>query len=99
MRRYLGTIVGNPPSALVGISKAMKALEDRADDFIEFTETSDEVIKSINQADGSAYMAIFVTTSTSYTPPAKYFADAKIEVKRCKKAIELLADMVDVKLA
>lgn len=98
VRRYLGTIVGKNPSGLVGIGKVMKALQDRADDFIEFTETSEEVIKSINQADGSAYMAIFVTTSTSYTPPKKYFDDGKIEVKRCKQAMEQIAAMVDIKL-
>lgn len=98
VRRYLGTIVSNPPSGLVGIGKVMKSLEDRADDFIEFTETSDEVIKSINQADGSAYMAIFVTTSTSYTPPKKYFDDGKIEVKRCKKSMEQIAAMVGIEL-
>ena len=98
VRRYLGTIVSNPPSALVGIKKAMKALEYRADDFIEFTETADEVMKTIDQASGSAYMAIFVTTSTSYTPPQKYFDDGKIEIKRCKKTMEDLATMVDIKL-
>jgi hypothetical protein len=98
VRRYLGTIVGNPPSALVGIGKVMKAFEDKADDFIEFTETSEEVIKTINQADGSAYMSIFVTSSTSYTPPKKYLDEGKIEVKRCKKAMEQLAAMVDIKL-
>lgn len=98
VRRFLGTIVGNPPSPLVGISKAMKALESRADDFIEFTETSDEIMKTIDQASGSAYMAIFVTTSTSYTPPKKYFYDAKIEIKRCKQTMEELANMVDMKL-
>ncbi len=98
VRRYLGTIVSNPPSELVGIGKTMVALEDKADDFIEYKETSEEVIKSINQADGSAYMAIFVTTSTSYTPPKKYFDDGKIEVKRCKAAMEQVADMVGIKL-
>jgi hypothetical protein len=98
VRRQLGTIIGNPPSGLVGISKTMKALEDRADDFIEFTETSNEVITSINQADGSAYMSIFVTSSTSYTPPKKYFDDGLIEIKRCKKTMEDLAKMVNIKL-
>jgi len=98
VRRQLGTIVGNPPSGLVGISKAMKALEDRADDFIEYTETSDEVIKTINQADSSAYMSIFVGSSSSSTPPKQYFDDALIEIKRCKKTMEDLAKMVNVKL-
>lgn len=98
VRRYLGTVVSNPPSGLVGISKTLRALEDRADDFVEYRETADEVIKSINQADGSSYMAIFVTTSTSYTPPQKYFDDAKIEVKRCIEAMKRLADLIDIKL-
>jgi hypothetical protein len=98
VRRYLGTVVGIPPSALVGLGKTMNALSSRADDFIEFTELSEEIIKCIDQASGSAYMSIFVNTSTSYTPPKKYFDDAKIEVKRCKKAMEELAAMVDIKL-
>ena len=90
--------MSNPPSALVGIGKTMKALEVRAEDFIEYTETSDEIMKTIDQASGSAYLAIFVTTSTSYTPPKKYFDDGKIEIKRCKKAMEDLAKMVDIEL-
>jgi len=98
VRRYLGTIVGNPPSPLVGISKVLVALEDRADDFVEYKEMSDELVKSINQADGSAYMSIFVSTSTSYTPPKKYFDDAKVEVKRCKKAMNEVAQMVGITL-
>ena len=98
VRSYLGTIVSNPPSPLVGINKVLKALEDRADDFIEYTELSEEVIKSIQQADGSAYMSIFVMSSTSYTPPQKYFDDAKIEIKRCKKSMSEVASMVGIKL-
>jgi len=43
-------------------------------------------------------MAIFVTTSTSYTPPEKYFKDAKIEIERCAKSMDELAAMVDLKL-
>ena len=43
-------------------------------------------------------MAIFVVTSTSSTPPAKYFNDAKIEIKRCAKAMDDLAVMIDLKL-
>ena len=99
VRRYLGTIVGTPPSGLVGIAKTMKVLEDKADDFIEYTELADEIVKTINQADGSSYMAIFVTTSTSYTPPQKYFNDGLIEIKRCKKSMEELAKMIDIKLS
>lgn len=96
VRRYLGTV--GTTSGLFGISKVMKVLMERADDVVEYTETMNEVDKSIQQADGSAYMAIFVTTSTSYTPPAKYFGDAKVEVERCIKAMDELAAMIDLKL-
>lgn len=43
-------------------------------------------------------MAIFVTTSTSYTPPAKYFKDAKIEIERCAKSMDELAGMIGLTL-
>ena len=61
------------------------------------TELSREVEQNIEQADGSAYMAIFVTTSTSYTPPEKYFNDAKIEIERCRKNMDELAAMINIK--
>ena len=96
VRRYLGTV--GTSSGLFGISKVMRALSERADDIVEYTETMNEVDKCIQQADGSAYMAIFVTTSSSSTPPAKYFADAKIEIKRCAEAMDQLAAMVDLKV-
>lgn len=96
VRRYLGTV--GTTSGLFGISKAMKTLAENADDIVEYTELSREIEQCIEQADGSAYMAIFVTTSTSYTPPAKYFSDAKIEVKRLAKAMDELAAMVGLSL-
>jgi hypothetical protein len=98
VRRYLGTIVTTPPSGMLGIGKVMKALEERADDFVEYTELSEELIKSVNQADGSAYMAIFVSSSSSSTPPSQYFSDAKVEIKRCAKTMQQIAAMVDIKL-
>ena len=94
VRRYLGTV--GITSGLFGIGKVMSSLAERADDFVEYTEVSDEVLKSIQQADGSAYMAIFVATSTSQTPPSKYFEDAKIELQRCIKALDELALLIDV---
>lgn len=96
VRRNLGTV--GTQSGLFGIGKAMKTLADKADDIVEYTELSREIEQCIEQADGSAYMAIFVTTSTSYTPPAKYFADAKIEVKRLAKAMDDLALMLGISL-
>ena len=95
VRRYLGTV--GVTSGLFGIGKVMSSLAEQANDFVEYTEISDEVLKSIQQADGSAYMAIFVATSTSQTPPSKYFEDAKIELKRCIKALDELALLINVK--
>jgi hypothetical protein len=56
-----------------------------------------EVEKTIQQADGSAYMAIFTTTSTSGVPPAKYFKDARVEIERCAKCLDELAGMIGLK--
>lgn len=95
VRRYLGTV--GTTSGLFGIGKVMSSLAELADDFVDYTELSDEVMKAIQQADGSAYMAIFVTTSTSQTPPSKYFGEAKIEVTRCIKALDELATLIHVK--
>lgn len=79
---------------MYGIGKVMKVLQEDATDVVEFTETMNEVNACINGADGSAYMAIFVTSSTSQTPPEKYFDDAKVEVKRLQKALEDLEKLV-----
>lgn len=94
VRRYIGTV--GTSSGMYGIGKVMKVLRDEATDVVEFTETMNEINACINGADGSAYMAIFVTSSTSQTPPQKYFDDAKIEVKRLKKALDDLAKLVEV---
>jgi len=73
---------------MYGITKAMKVLQEESSDIVEYTETMNEVNACINGADGSAYMAIFVTSSTSYTPPQKYFDEAKIETKRALKSLK-----------
>lgn len=62
------------------------------------TELSREIEQTIEQADGSAYMAIFTTTSTSGVPPEKYFKDARIEIERCAKSMDELAAMIGLKL-
>lgn len=85
VRRYLGTV--GTSSGMYGITKAMKVLQGDANDVVEYTETMNEVNACINGADGSAYMAIFVTSSTSQTPPQKYFDEAKIETKRALKSL------------
>jgi hypothetical protein len=92
VRRYLGTV--GTSSGLWGIGKVMRSLQEEADDLVEFTETMTDVEASIQQADGSAYMAIFVTTSTSGTPPEKYFKDALIEAQRAAKGMDKMASLL-----
>jgi len=95
VRRYLGTV--GTTSGLWGIGKVMRSLQDEADDIVDYTETMQEVEASIRGADSAAYMAIFVTTSSSGTPPAKYFSDAKIEANRALKAMDELAAQINLK--
>lgn len=95
VRRYLGTV--GTTSGLYGVSKVMKILQEEADDIVEYTETMNEVNAALQGADGAAYMAIFVTTSSSSTPPQKYFDDAKIEVKRAQQSMKDLAAQLNIK--
>jgi len=92
VRRYLGTV--GTTSGMYGITKVMKVLQNEASDIVEYTETMNEVNACINGADGSAYMAIFVKSSTSQTPPQKYFDDAKIETKRALESLNDLSKMI-----
>lgn len=95
-RRYLGTV--GTTSGLFGIKNAMKTLSVNADDIVEYLELSTEIEKQIEQADSSAYMAIFTTSSTSGVPPEKYFKDARVEIERCAKSMDELAEMISLKL-
>lgn len=92
VRRYLGTV--GTTSGLWGMSKVLNVLKDEADDIVEFTEAKTEFESAIVAADGSAYMAIFVTTSSSSTPPEKYFADAEREVVVAKKYLQEMAALI-----
>lgn len=97
VRRYLGTVgVG---SGLYGISKVLKILQKSdglVDDVVEFSDLSDELISAINQADGSAYMAIFTTFSSSSTPPKKYFDDSKVEAKTALRIMNELSEQLNL---
>jgi hypothetical protein len=95
VRRYLGTV--GMSSGLFGIQKVMKLLQTEADDIVDYTETMNDINAAINGADGSAYMAIFVSSSSSSTPPQRYFDDAKIEVKRAVQSMKDLVEQLDIK--
>jgi hypothetical protein len=98
VRRYLGTVgVG---SGLYGIGKVLKVLQrsgDLVDDVVEFSDLSEELIAAINQADGSAYMAIFTTFSSSSTPPKKYFDDSKVEAKAALRIMDELSKQLKLR--
>ena len=95
VRRYLGTV--GTTSGLYGIAKVMKILQAEADDIVEYTEIMNEVNSALVGADGSAYMAIFTGTSTSGVPESKYYADAKIEIKRAIASMQELAKQVNIR--
>ena len=61
---------------------------------MEYSELSEELVASINQADGSAYMAIFTVTSTSGVPPERYYKDAKTEIKNAAKTMQALQNQL-----
>jgi hypothetical protein len=88
VRRYLGTV--GLSSGLYGISKVLRILKEQGDvdDIVEFSELAEELVAAINQADGSAYMAIFTTSSTSGVPPQRYYDDAKIEIEQAMKTMK-----------
>jgi hypothetical protein len=94
VRRYLGTV--GTSSGLYGLAKVMRSLQDEAEDLVDFTELQTEIETSIQQANGSAYMAIFVSTSTSGVPPEKYFRDALIEIKRASKGMDEMSALLSM---
>lgn len=92
VRRYLGTV--GTSSGLWGMSKVLNVLKEDAEDIMDFTEAKTEFESAMAAADGSAYMAIFVTTSTSSVPPEKYYADAKREAVLANKYLEKIAGLL-----
>lgn len=97
VRRYLGTV--GLTSGLYGISKVLKILqqnqeEGTIEDIVAFSELAEELMASINQADGSAYMAIFTTSSTSGVPSQRYFDDAKVEIERAVTTMQALSQQL-----
>lgn len=94
VRRYLGTV--GTTSGLYGIAKVMKTMQSEAEDIVEYTETMNEINAALVGADGSAYMAIFTGTSTSGVPEEKYYADAKVEIKRAIISMKELGKQMNI---
>jgi len=94
IRRYLGTV--GVSSGLYGINKVLRTIKDLAPgdeldvDVVEFSEGCDDLVGAINRADGSAYMSIFTSFSSSSVPPTKYFKDSLVETKQ---ALNIMKDL------
>ena len=89
VRRYLGTV--GVTSAMYGITKVMKRLQDEADDIVEYTESMNEFDYSLRAADTACYSANFVEFSAAKTKPKAFFEDAFLDAERMIVAMEIMA--------
>lgn len=89
VRRYLG-IVGTT-SAMYGITKVMKELQDEAEDIVEYTENMQDFDYYLRAADTAVYSAIFVEFSAAKTKPEKFFADAKSDCMKMRLYMDNMA--------
>lgn len=89
VRRYLGTV--GTTSALYGITKVMKELQDEVNDVVEFTENMQDFYYYLRAADTAVYSANFVEFSAATTKPEKFFADAKSDCVQMKSNMDNMA--------
>jgi len=95
VRRYLGTV--GTTSGLYGITKVMKALQEEADDVVEYTENMSEFDYALRAADTAAYSANFVEYSAAKTKPEQFFRDAKRETEQMQRCIDAMASEIGMK--
>lgn len=79
VRRYLGTV--GTASAMYGIEKVLKDLQNEANDIVVYTENMDDFTYYLRAADTAVYSANFVEFSAAKTKPEKFFDDAKSDCK------------------
>eukprot|EP00580_Thalassiosira_gravida_P017735 CAMPEP_0201673274 /NCGR_PEP_ID=MMETSP0494-20130426/34267_1 /ASSEMBLY_ACC=CAM_ASM_000839 /TAXON_ID=420259 /ORGANISM="Thalassiosira gravida, Strain GMp14c1" /LENGTH=227 /DNA_ID=CAMNT_0048155147 /DNA_START=59 /DNA_END=739 /DNA_ORIENTATION=- len=82
IRTKLGTMGDATTSPLFQIEKALKAVgdSDYVDDFIEWTETGEEFMDSLYQADSLANSSNLKTGSGKQTPPEVFIEQSRKEV-------------------
>lgn len=95
IRRYLG-VVGTT-SALYGITKVMKELQEEADDIVEYTENMSDFDSSLRAADTSAYSAIFVEFSAAKGTSEDFFRAARTDIERMQVHMDLMAAELNLK--
>lgn len=89
VRRYLGTV--GVTSALYGITKVLKELQEEADDIVTFTESMNDFDYYLRAADTACYSANFVEFSAAKTKPEKFFEDAKRDTQNMKITLDRMA--------
>jgi len=92
IRRYLGTV--GVTSAMYGISKVMKELQEEANDIVEYTENMNEFDAYLRAADTACYSANFVEFSAAKTKPEKFFEDARTETGLMRGAMDRMASEI-----
>lgn len=89
VRRYLGTV--GTDSALFGIMRVLKELQNECDDVVEYSESMEEFDYYLRAADTAVYSANFVEYSAAKTKPEKFFADAKADASKMKMYMDKMA--------
>ena len=89
VRRYLGMV--GTTSAVYGITKVMKELQDEADDIVEYTENMNDFEYYLRAADTAVYSANFVEFSSAKATPQQFFDTAKGDIKNMIKYMDALA--------
>jgi len=83
IRKELGTVGTGSP--FYQINKAIRVLQNDADDPVAFGDASEQFEIRLAGADAMAYSAIFTGGSGKPTPPAVYFEKSKVEVEALRQ--------------
>ena len=94
VRRYLGTV--GTTSAMYGIERVLKDLQDEANDIVAYTEAMDEFVYFLRAADTAVYSANFVEFSAAKTKPEKFYDDAKVDCKNILQQMDKMANELDL---
>jgi hypothetical protein len=94
VRRYLGTV--GTTSAMYGIEKVLKDLQNEANDIVAYTENMDDFVYYLRAADTAVYSANFVEFSAAKTKPEKFFDDAKSDCKNILLHMDNMANELNL---
>mmetsp|Transcript_22287 Transcript_22287/g.32575 ORF Transcript_22287/g.32575 Transcript_22287/m.32575 type:complete len:202 (+) Transcript_22287:147-752(+) len=90
IRKELGTVGTGSP--FYQINKAIRVLQNDANDPVAFGDASEQFEIRLAGADAMAYSAVFTGGSGKPTPPEVYFKKSKVEVEALRR---VEADMIE----